>query len=63
MTKTQAINHFGGISRLAKALGITYEAVRQWPEQIPELRQFQIERLTEGALMIDVSPKDSNQAA
>lgn len=49
MTKSQAIQHFGSISALAKALGVTYEAVRQW-EVVPELRQYQIERITGGKL-------------
>jgi len=52
MTKSQAIKHFGSISALAKALGVTYEAVRQWQE-VPELRQYQIERLTCGDLKAD----------
>jgi molybdenum-dependent DNA-binding transcriptional regulator ModE len=52
MTKSQAIKHFGSISALAKALGVTYEAVRQW-EEVPELRQYQIERLTAGDLKAD----------
>ncbi|WDG52468.1 Cro/CI family transcriptional regulator [Pseudomonas chlororaphis] len=49
MTKSQAIKHFGSISALAKALNVTYEAVRQW-EVVPELRQYQIERITQGTL-------------
>ncbi|MGA5718143.1 Cro/CI family transcriptional regulator [Pseudomonas atacamensis] len=49
MTKSQAIKHFGSVSALAKALRVTYEAVRQW-DDVPELRQYQIERLTMGAL-------------
>ena len=52
MTKSQAIKYFGSISALAKALGVTYEAVRQWQE-VPELRQYQIERLTGGDLKAD----------
>lgn len=52
MTKSQAIKWFGSVSALAKALGVTYEAVRQW-DVIPELRQFQIERITGGALNVD----------
>ncbi|HBO6020362.1 TPA: Cro/Cl family transcriptional regulator, partial [Pseudomonas aeruginosa] len=35
MTKTEAINHFGGKSKLAAALGISYAAVQQWGEEIP----------------------------
>ena len=49
MTKAQAIEHFGSISKLAKALGVSYEAIRQW-EEVPELRQYQLERITKGAL-------------
>lgn len=55
MTKSQAIKHFGSVSALAKALGTTYEAVRQWEEEIPELRQYQIEVVSRGALK--ASPK------
>lgn len=53
MTKTQAIHYFKGVSQIAKALGLTYEAVRQWPEEIPKLRQYEIERITAGALTVD----------
>lgn len=49
MTKTQAIQHFGSISKLAKALKVSYEAVRQW-EEVPELRQYQLELITKGVL-------------
>lgn len=52
MTKSQAIQYFGSISALAKALGVTYEAVRQWG-QVPELRQYQIESITSGKLKAD----------
>lgn len=52
MTKSQAIQYFGSISALAKAIGVTYEAVRQW-EQVPELRQYQIEKLTGSALQAE----------
>ncbi|KFE50118.1 Cro/CI family transcriptional regulator [Pseudomonas syringae] len=58
MTKTQAIKHFGSVSALAKAINVTYEAVRQWAD-VPELRQYQIERITQGALKAE----PANQAA
>ncbi|MGI0034331.1 MAG: Cro/CI family transcriptional regulator [Nitrososphaera sp.] len=32
MTKAEAIKMFGGRSKLAKALGITFQAVAQWSE-------------------------------
>lgn len=53
MKRKQAIEHFGSISALAKALDISYEAVRQWGDQIPELRQYQLERITEGKLVAE----------
>lgn len=51
--KTQAaIDHFGGIPALAKALGVTIPAIyqAQWTDRPPYLRQVQIELLTKGAL-------------
>lgn len=53
MTRTDAIKHFGSIQAMAAALGISYEAIRQWGDEIPELRQYQIEILTEGKLRAD----------
>jgi len=55
MNKAQAIEHFGSVSALANALGVTYEAVRQWGE-VPELRQYQLEHLTSGSLKADRRP-------
>lgn len=53
MTKSEAVSHYeGSISKLAKALDVSYEAVRQWDE-IPELRQYQLEVITGGALKAD----------
>lgn len=53
MNRADAIKHYKGIAPLAKALGITYEAVRQWGEDIPELRQYQLELATNGQLKAD----------
>ena len=55
MNKSQAIEHFGSVSALAQALGVTYEAVRQW-DDVPELRQYQLEHLTGGSLTADRLP-------
>lgn len=35
MTKTDAIELFGGVPKLAEALGITRHAIYQWPEHLP----------------------------
>ncbi|GGC87275.1 Cro/CI family transcriptional regulator [Halopseudomonas salina] len=54
MKRSEAITYFKGIPALAKALGISYEAVRQWPEEgIPLLRQYQLNQLSGGALLVD----------
>ncbi|MBS7559955.1 Cro/Cl family transcriptional regulator [Pseudomonas sp. RC4D1] len=53
MTRTQAIEHFKGIPKLAKALGISYAAVAQWGEIVPKLRQHELEKLTGGILKVD----------
>jgi hypothetical protein len=49
MQKQEAIQYFGNANRLAKALGISRQAVYAWDE-IPELHQYRLHRLTEGKL-------------
>ncbi|MDX1538851.1 Cro/CI family transcriptional regulator [Arsukibacterium sp.] len=53
MKKADVIAHFGGVTETAKALGIKSQAVSQWPEDVPELRVYQIEKITAGALKAD----------
>ena len=43
--KSKAIEHFGGTSKLAIALGIKHSAVSQWGEYVPLLRAYQIREL------------------
>ena len=51
MKTDDAIKFFGGKKiELAKALGLSPSAITQWGETVPELRQFQLERLTKGKL-------------
>lgn len=50
MKRQTAIDYYGSIPKLAQALKITYEAVRQWGDVVPELRQYQLEKLTDGKL-------------
>ena len=42
MTKEEAIAAFGSAKAIAEALGITEAAVSQWPDIVPELRQYQL---------------------
>lgn len=52
MKVDDVIAHFGTATAAARALGVTKGAVSQWVTagQIPSLRQYQIERVTGGAL-------------
>lgn len=51
MTKQEAVAYFdNNQSKLASALGIFPEAVSQWGEKVPELRAYQLERITDGKL-------------
>ncbi|MCG9962375.1 MULTISPECIES: Cro/CI family transcriptional regulator [Shewanella] len=52
MKKTDAIKYFGSSIKLAEALGLNKSAVSQWGEEVPELRAFQLERLTGGELKV-----------
>ena len=46
--KTQkAVALFGSANRLAKMLGITRQAISQWGEDVPLLRQYQIDEIME----------------
>jgi biotin operon repressor len=53
MTKQQAVKHFKTGAKLAEALGITHQAVYDWGDKIPEVRQYQIEVVTKGQLKAD----------
>lgn len=53
MKKQSVIDHFGSVRAVADALNITYQSVREWPEDVPEGRQFQIQVITKGALTVD----------
>lgn len=53
MTKKQAIQHFKSVAGLAAELGISTQAVYDWGDKVPELRQLQLEKLTNGELAAD----------
>jgi hypothetical protein len=42
LTKKEAIEAFGSATALAKALGITVQAIGQWGEFVPALRAYQV---------------------
>lgn len=45
MTRDEAAALFGGVRKLAEALGITEQSVYQWGANVPELRVYQIKAL------------------
>jgi transcriptional repressor of cell division inhibition gene dicB len=53
MKTKQAISYFGNKLKLAKALNVSKSAISQWGDDVPELRAYQIERLTRGALKVN----------
>lgn len=55
MRKSEVIEHFGGVSKTASALGISHPAVCRWGDVIPEKQAFVIERITKGKLKYDSS--------
>lgn len=50
MLKQDVLNFFGNSRKAAKALGISAAAISQWGDEVPELRAFQIEKITKGKL-------------
>lgn len=67
MKKAAAIDHFGSQVKLATAIGVSQAAISKWPDDVPELRAYQIERLTDGALKVNPvvvldNPKSSSAA-
>ena len=52
MTTKEAIEFFGSRKKLAEALGIWHSGIYRWGEHPPKLRQFELERITEGALKV-----------
>ena len=55
MTPAQVIKFFGGVGAAARGLGISQPAVSVWKRKgkVPRLRQFEIEKKTDGKLKAD----------
>ena len=50
MKTRDAINHFGGIKKLAQALGIWPHNISRWGDDVPKARAYEIEVKTKGKL-------------
>jgi DNA-binding transcriptional regulator YdaS (Cro superfamily) len=55
MYKADVIKFFGSVGAVAAKLGIDPAAVSQWGEVIPRLRAFELERLSNYQLKIDLT--------
>lgn len=58
MNAQDAIRHFGSVSNLASALGISAAAIYQWGDVVPHFSARRIEDATGGALRVDMSLYD-----
>ena len=56
MKKADVIAHFGNQEKTALALGVKQSSVSRWENEIPALRAFEIERITNGALKAEFTP-------
>ena len=53
MKKDKVIKHYGSAANAARALGISRQAIEQWPETVPYLRACHIQVATKGKLKVD----------
>jgi len=63
MNKEEVLSYFGGVSNLARLLGISHASVSGWESVIPKGRAFEIQAITNGELKVDpalyVKPNES----
>ena len=52
MRTQEAIEHFGGVTKLADVLGLTRDAIYKWGQYPPMATQFQIMVLSGGRLSV-----------
>lgn len=50
MYKNLVVQYFGGVVKVAEALGLKHPAVSRWGSVIPEKQAMRLERITKGAL-------------
>lgn len=48
MTKKEVIEFFGSKAATARALRISYQSVRQWPDVLPDRIGYRVELATKG---------------
>jgi hypothetical protein len=63
MKTKDAIDEFGGVAPLAKALGISTAAIYQWEDEVPPLRVYQIKDIRAAQAIGAACPRDHKEAA
>ena len=65
MLTRDAVKHFGSKAELARRLKIRQQSITTWGEDVPPLRQLQLERITGGQLKASplIVASDSSEAA
>lgn len=53
MNKDDVISYFGGVSNLARVLGISHASISGWGSVIPKGRAFEIQTITGGVLKVN----------
>jgi hypothetical protein len=53
MKTQEAIAHYGGVKKLADALGVWPQVIYNWGDNPPMSRQYELEVKTEGQLRAD----------
>lgn len=52
MLVKEAIEHYGSVTKLAQALGVSRQCIYLWDEFVPDLQAYKLYVLTKGQLRI-----------
>lgn len=63
MLKQTVLEFFGSGAEVARQLNVDRAAVSQWPPVVPMGRAYQIQALTNGALMVDLRLYEKEKSA
>lgn len=63
MNKQTVLDELGGVSAVAKLLGIKPASVSMWPDPIPKGRAYELQTLTDGKLKVDPALYEKQVAA
>ena len=55
MTTQEAVNHWGGVTKLAEALGLTRDSIYKWGKYPPNETQYKIMVLSGGVLSVTIN--------